>query len=99
MEKRHYYAYIMASKSRTIYTGITNELQRRVWEHKQKVNDGFTKRYNITKLVYFAETDDVIEAIAFEKRIKGWTRKKKVALIEERNSKWLNLAADWYDEE
>ena len=86
-----YYVYIMTNKSRTLYTGVTNDLERRVFEHKHHLVEGFTKKYNITKLVYFEETNDVREAISREKQIKGWLRKKKIALIAE----WKDLSEDW----
>jgi len=83
---KQYYVYIMTNKSRTLYTGVTNNLRRRVFEHKHHLIDGFTKRYNITKLVYYEETNDIAEAIAREKQVKGWLRKKKIALIESINA-------------
>lgn len=91
-----YYVYIMANKSKTLYTGITNNLERRVYEHKQKLVPGFTARYNITKLVHYEETTDVLAAIAREKEIKGWLRSKKIKLIELSNPDWHDLATDWY---
>jgi putative endonuclease len=93
-----YYVYIMASQSRTLYVGVTNNLERRVYEHKQKVIDGFTSRYNINRLVYFAETNDVTAAISREKEIKGWLRKRKIALIEGMNPDWHDLSAEWYSD-
>ena len=93
-----YYIYIMTNATRTLYVGVTNNLERRVYEHKSKQIEGFTKRYNLTWLVYFVETGDVREAIAREKQIKGWTREKKVALITEMNPQWRDLSADWYNE-
>ena len=75
-----YYVYIMANKSRVIYTGVTNDLLRRVYEHKQKLLPGFTKKYNTTVLAYYDDTEDVRQAIAREKQIKGWLRSKKIAL-------------------
>ena len=92
---KQYYVYIMTNKSRTLYTGVTNNLRRRVFEHKHHLIDGFTKKYNITKLVYYEETNDVREAIAREKQIKGWLRKKKIALIESINAEWKDLSKDW----
>jgi putative endonuclease len=92
-----YYVYIMASQSRTLYVGVTNNLERRVYEHKEKLDpSSFTSRYNITKLVWFAETNEVIEAIAKEKEIKGWLRTKKKALIQESNPDWRDLSEDWH---
>ena len=97
MSKQHnYFVYIMTNNSKTLYTGMTNNLLRRVYEHKYKLVEGFTKKYNITKLVFFEETNDVNEAIAFEKKIKGWKRVKKIALIESQNPKWLDISQDWY---
>jgi putative endonuclease len=93
-----YYVYIMASQSHTLYVGVTNNLERRVYEHKHKVIEGFTSRYNINRLVYFAETNDVTAAIAREKEIKGWLRKRKIALIEDMNPKWQDLSAEWYSD-
>ena len=92
---RDYYVYIMSNVSRTLYAGVTNDLERRVWEHKQKLAPGFTRKYNLTLLGYFEATPDVLAAIAREKQIKGWTRAKKVSLIESVNPRWLDLSADW----
>ncbi len=80
-----------------LYTGVTNDLIRHVHEHKNKLIEGFTSRYNLTKLVYFEITDDITIAIAREKQIKGWLRKKKVALIETMNPEWKDLSEDWFD--
>ena len=90
-----YYVYIMSNKSKTIYTGITNNLHRRVFEHKSKKIKGFTSRYNITKLVYYEITNEVKTAIAREKQIKGWIRKKKINLIESMNPEWNDLSEGW----
>ena len=87
-----YYVYIMTNKSRTLYTGVTNDLERRVYEHKQKLVPGFTAKYNITRLVYFEVTQDVQAAITREKQIKGWLRSKKIALIESVNPEWKDLS-------
>jgi putative endonuclease len=92
---RHYYVYIMTNHSGTLYVGMTNDLQRRVWQHKQKLVHGFTKRYNITRLVYYEETPDVKAAIAREKQIKGWARRKKMDLVESLNPGWKDLSGDW----
>ncbi len=89
-----YYVYIMTNRSKTLYVGITSALVRRVYEHKQKLLDGFTKKYNITKLVYFEDTNDVMAAISREKQIKGWLRRKKIALIESVNPNWKDLSED-----
>lgn len=93
---RQYYVYIMTNRSKTLYVGITNNLVRRVYEHKQKLIDGFTKKYNMTWLAYFEETNNARSAIAREKQIKGWLRIKKITLIETVNSGWKDLAEDWY---
>ena len=92
---RQYYVYIMTNRSRTLYTGVTNNLMRRVHEHKNKLIDGFTKKYNITKLVYYELTSEITSAIAREKQIKGWLRKKKIALIESANPHWKDLSEEW----
>jgi putative endonuclease len=95
METNRYYIYIMANQSKRIYTGVTNNLERRVYEHKNHTDAGFTSRYLITRLVYFEETADVNAAIAREKQIKGWLRAKKVALIESINPRWQDLSETW----
>jgi len=91
---RSYYVYIMSSPSRTLYTGMTNNLARRAHEHKAGLVPGFTTKYRITRLVYVEQTDDVRAAIAREKQIKSWSRAKKVALIESVNPQWHDLAED-----
>ena len=91
-----YYVYILANlNNKVIYTGVTNNLERRIYEHKNKLAEGFTKKYNVNKLVYFDSTTDVKAAIEREKQIKGWTRQKKNDLIEEANSKWKDLSEEW----
>jgi len=92
---KKYYVYIMASQSKTIYTGVTNDLLRRVQEHKLGKVKGFTSKYHITKLVYFEAGDNINEAIYREKQIKGWLRAKKVALIESINPNWDDMSASW----
>ncbi len=92
---KQYYVYIMTNRSQTLYTGVTNNLQRRVYEHKQHLVACFTSKYQITRLVYFEETSDVNAAIAREKHIKGWLRAKKIALIESMNPDWRDLSEDW----
>ena len=90
-----YCVYIMASKSRTLYTGVTNDLERRVLEHRCKLVPGFTARYNIDRLVYYEVCGDPRAAISREKQIKGWTRLRKVALIESLNRDWKDLSDGW----
>jgi len=92
---RQYYVYIMTNRSRTLYTGVTNNLYRRVYEHKNKLIGGFTKKYNITKLIWYEVTSEVTSAIAREKQIKGWLRRKKIALIESVNPEWKDLSEEW----
>jgi putative endonuclease len=89
---KDYYVYIMTNKSRTLYTGVTNNLSRRVFEHKNKLIEGFTKKYNIDKLVYFEIFNNPDDAIRREKQIKGWLRKKKIDLIESLNPQWKDLS-------
>jgi putative endonuclease len=91
-----YYVYIMTNQARTLYTGVTSDLRRRVWQHKQKLIEGFTSRYNITQLVYYEETPNVEAAIAREKQLKGWLRRKKIDLIEAQNPGWGDLSEGWY---
>jgi putative endonuclease len=92
MASKSYFVYIMTNHSKTLYTGVTNNLERRVQQHKLKQIPGFTAKYNVTQLVYYEETGDVLAAIAREKTIKGWLRAKKIALIESVNPKWQDLS-------
>ena len=87
-----YYVYIMTNSSKTLYTGITNNIIRRVYEHKNKLNKGFTQKYNINILVYYEIHTDINEAITREKKIKGLLRSKKIELIENFNPKWIDLS-------
>ena len=92
---KQYFVYILTNKSnKVLYTGVTNNLDRRIREHKQKLVKGFTSRYNLTKLVYFEEFADVVDAIAAEKKIKGWLRAKKIKLIESKNPWWFDLPTE-----
>jgi putative endonuclease len=93
--KGTYYVYILASRSRVLYVGVTNDLQRRAWQHRNHVVDGFTTDYRVTRVIHFEQTSDVRAAIAREKGIKGWRRAKKVALIEANNPAWRDLSEDW----
>ncbi|NWF88537.1 MAG: GIY-YIG nuclease family protein [Ignavibacteriaceae bacterium] len=92
---RQSYVYIMSNKSETLYTGVTSNLVRRVYEHKEKLIEGFTSKYNINRLVYYEVFNDMISAIAREKQIKGWLRKKKIDLIESTNPQWKDLSEEW----
>jgi len=98
MDKR-YYIYILASKRNgTLYIGVTNDLIRRVFEHKNNFVKGFTKKYNVKRLVYFEEYKDIRDALAREKRLKKWKRKWEIALIEEKNPEWDDLYEKWIPE-
>ena len=89
------YVYILAShNNKLIYVGVTNNLLRRIKEHETGFNDSYTKKYNIHKLVYFEQTEDIYIAIAREKQIKKWNREKKEKLIESKNPKWRDLSQD-----
>ena len=91
-----YFVYILTTKKNTVlYIGITNDLQRRLYEHKNDLVDGFTKRYHVHKLVYYETTTDPYVAITREKQLKGWLRQKKIALIESENPQWRDLSEDW----
>ncbi|MDO8682026.1 MAG: GIY-YIG nuclease family protein [Armatimonadota bacterium] len=95
-----YYVYILASRRNgTLYVGITNDLQRRMYEHKNGLIEGFTKKYGVHMLVYYDETSDVNAAIAREKHIKGWNRAWKLQIIEAMNPEWKDLAADLFTDE
>ena len=94
---KEYYVYIMTNKSRTLYTGVTNDLLRRVYEHKNKLIKGFTSKYHIQYLVYYETTSSINSAIEREKQIKGWLRAKKLALVDSINPVWKDLSADWFD--
>jgi putative endonuclease len=96
MHDHNYYVYIVTNKHRsTLYIGMTNDLERRMIEHKTGETAGFTQRYQVNRLVWFEHFRDVNGAIACEKKMKGWLRAKKVALIEKQNSRWFDLSADW----
>ena len=92
----NYYVYILASLSRTLYVGITRDLCRRVYQHREKLLGGFTAQYNVSRLVYYEHTTDVTAAIAREAQIKKWSRSKKVALIEGTNPGWTDLAEELF---
>ena len=91
-----YYVYILSNwDDSVIYIGVTNNLPKRLYEHRNHLADGFTKKYNVHKLVYFEQTTDVNSAISREKQLKGWTRKKKNALIAKINPEWKDVSASW----
>ena len=99
MKEHQYYVYIMTNKNNTVlYTGVCNDLKRRIWEHKHKVNPrSFTARYNLNKLIYYENCQDINQAIAREKQIKGWIRIKKIKLIESINKEWKDLSKGWFE--
>ena len=92
---RDYFVYIMSNRSHMLYIGVTNNLERRVFEHKSKLVPGFTSHYNLNRLVYFEQTNDVGAAITREKELKGWRRDRKIVLIESVNPKWSDLSREW----
>ncbi len=92
----NYYVYILTNwNNHVMYVGVTNNLQRRIYEHKEKLIDGFTSKYNVNKLVYYEETTDIKSAISREKELKGWRRSKKDALVVTMNQNWEDLSKDW----
>jgi putative endonuclease len=88
---KQYYVYILASHSKVLYVGVTSDLKGRVWQHKHKEVEGFTSKYNVDKLVYFEQTENVYSALEREKQLKKWRREKKVFLIEKENPDWRDL--------
>ena len=98
MEKISYVHMMGSASRRALYTGVTADLNKRVFEHKNNLIDGFTSKYKCHRLVYFETFNNVVDAIAREKEIKGWRREKKTKLVESLNPEWKDLAADWYPE-
>ena len=98
MKEHRYFVYILANAPRNLYTGFTNTLRRRVWQHKTKALECFTNSWHECRLVYFESFQDVHRAIAREKQIKRWRREKKIALIESVNRDWHDLSAEWFHE-
>ena len=92
-----FFVYIMSNRSKTLYTGVTNNLSRRVWEHKRGTGSEFCKHYKLDRLVYAERFRYVNNAIAREKQIKGWLRIRKIALIVSQNPTWSDLSAEWYE--
>ena len=92
MQPKTYHVYVMSNPTNTVtYIGVTSNIEKRIWEHREKLVDGFAKDYNITKLVYYEETSDVHSALAREKELKKWRREKKTWLIESMNPEWRDL--------
>lgn len=96
---KNYYVYIMTNNSKTLYIGVTNDLIRRIYEHKNELIEGFTKKYNITKLVYYEVFNTVEDAIKREKQLKNWHRQWKINLIESMNKDWRELSTDFLGNE
>jgi putative endonuclease len=92
---REYYVYILTSVSQTLYIGVTNDLQRRIHEHRVGLGSEFTRKYHVHQLVYYESTNNVSTAIEREKELKSWRRSRKLDLIREKNPEWKDLAADW----
>ena len=95
---RNYCIYIMTNRTHTLYVGVTNDLYRRVDEHRRGTNPGFTSKYKMNRLVHFEHFEVIGDAIAREKEIKGWVRRKKIALIENENPKWSDLGRQLFSE-
>jgi len=95
-DRRYYCAYILGSLSGTLYIGVTGNLHKRIFQHKFHHYEGFTARYEVVRLLYWESYDDVHKALAREKQLKGWTRAKKIALLERLNPDWKDLASEWY---
>ena len=91
-----YYVYILSNADKTMYTGVTDDLFRRLWQHRAKAGSKFAARHGLSKLVWFEETDDVTAAIAREKQIKNWRRKWKLELVDSSNTRWSDLPDGWY---
>jgi putative endonuclease len=96
MRPKAIYVYVLASRTRRLYVGVTNDLTRRVWQHRSGAIPGFTKKYSITRLVYFEPFDDPTTAIRREKQLKSWARVKKLALVESMNPVWADYAEVWF---
>ena len=97
MKAKGGYVYIVTNKSKTLYIGVTNDLERRMWEHRQGIGSKFAAKYNITQLVYYETFEDIRDAIAREKQLKRWRREKKAWLIERENPGWSDLSANWFE--
>ena len=99
MTTNQYWVYILSNVTGALYIGMTNNLERRVWQHRQKTASSHSAKYNTTRLVHAEEFSYVLDAIAREKELKGWRREKKVALINAKNPTWRDLAANWFEQE
>jgi putative endonuclease len=95
MRRKIFSVYILANATKILYTGMSSDLEGRVWEHKEKILEGFTSHFNVCRLVYYESFDDVHKAIGREKQIKGWRREKKIKLIESTNPNWHDLSEEW----
>jgi putative endonuclease len=95
--KNEFYVYIMSSATRVLYIGYTGNLERRVYEHKNKLVEGFTAKYNVSRLVYFEHAPNGRAAVERENQLKGWLRAKKVQLINEMNPAWEDLSKEWFE--
>src|SRR4030042_972505 len=95
---RNYFVYMMSNMHHTLYVGVTNDLYRRMYQHRNGVISGFTKRYGLRMLVWYEQTGDIREALAREKEIKAWRREKKIGLIESMNPEWKDLSREWLEE-
>jgi putative endonuclease len=95
--QKTYYVYLLSNwNNKVLYIGVTNDLERRIYEHQHKLVHGFTEKYNVNKLVYYEQANDVISAISREKELKKWRREKKNALVNGVNPEWRDLSLDWY---
>ncbi len=96
MNEKSYYVYILTNDwGNVMYVGMTSNIERRLYEHKQELADGFTKRYHVHKLVYYEQTNDAYAAVTRERQLKGWTRKRKNELVETVNPNWEDLSTSW----
>jgi len=94
---KNYYIYIMTSQSGTLYIGMTNDIKKRVYQHKNHLIPGFTDKYNVDQLLYVETTSDPVSAIRREKQLKKWRREKKLALVDSQNPDWKDLSEGWYE--
>lgn len=97
MPPKQFFVYILANRNRRLYTGVTCDLARRMWQHRNGVIPGFTRRYNVSRLVYFEVTENSRAAVVRERQIKGWLRCRKIELIESANPGWNDLSQEWWD--